>query len=313
MKPDISAILCTHNQAHYLKKSLMSLISQSLPRKRYEIIVVDNASRDRTKEIILDLRSCLNLRYVYEPKLGLSQARNRGWQEASGNYAAYLDDDAVARTDWLSRILQRFKSLHTSPAAVGGRIKPIWETGRPQWLVPQLSPFVGIIDWSSEPMYLNDTNLYLAGSNMAFSMSALKEINGFSPRLGRQGGKLLSSEEILLQRQLMKRDMPVFYDPGIAVSHHLKPACISKSWFKRRLFWQGASDAILEHQLAESSGESWRYLPILRQNISDLITACRIYALKKTKRSRDTFAARSRIYEVWGHLVFSSRILLNRY
>ncbi|MGB5916428.1 MAG: glycosyltransferase family A protein, partial [Phormidesmis sp.] len=99
--PLISAIICTHNREQYLGAAIDSLLAQTLDC--YEIIVVDNASTDATAAIAKSrVDSAANnaantkVRYIYEPTLGLSVARNRGAKEAQGEILAYLDDDAEA-------------------------------------------------------------------------------------------------------------------------------------------------------------------------------------------------------------------------
>jgi len=100
----ISAIICTYNGGRYLKRAIESLASQSLSRKDYEIIVVDNCSTDSTKEIVGSLLNNVeNLRYCYEPEIGLSHARNRGIQESMGGETEALPQ-TVER--WLEGDLQ---------------------------------------------------------------------------------------------------------------------------------------------------------------------------------------------------------------
>ena len=96
MNVQISAVVCTHNRAAYLRKALQSLVDQTMAQELYEIIVVDNASTDGTKQVVSEYSGASNLRCLYEPVIGLSRARNTGWGNARGEYVAYLDDDAVA-------------------------------------------------------------------------------------------------------------------------------------------------------------------------------------------------------------------------
>ncbi len=76
--PRISAILCTHNRADYLERALKSLAEQSLPPEQFEVVVVDNASSDRTLDVTKQwMIRMSNLRYEREERLGLSQAQHR--------------------------------------------------------------------------------------------------------------------------------------------------------------------------------------------------------------------------------------------
>lgn len=213
----ISAVICTLNRMEYLRKAIKSLTEQTLPKERYEILIVDNRSTDGTRGVVLDeFSSVQNLRYLHEPILGLSQARNTGWQNADGKYMAYLDDDAVASSNWLEKILSVFDAAGSDIGCVGGRIVPIWKTPRTPWLPAELLSYLSVMNPSNNPMIL-DNNKQIAGANIAFPKDVLEEIGGFRTDLGRKGDKLLSNEEILLRRQLEAKGYSCFYHPGIVV------------------------------------------------------------------------------------------------
>ena len=91
----ISAIICTHNRAHLIYDTIDSLLQQNFSKNSYEIIVVDNASYDNTQNLIQErYGKAENLKYIFEKNLGLSYARNTGWQNANGQFIAFIDDDA---------------------------------------------------------------------------------------------------------------------------------------------------------------------------------------------------------------------------
>ena len=242
MSVKISAVICTHNRAEYLRKALNSLVEQTLPEALYEIIVVDNASKDNTKKVIDEFSKVANLRYVKEPKLGLSYARNTGWRSAKGEYVAYLDDDAIASPGWLEKILEVFETIKPQPGCVGGKIEPMWEAPRPSWLSDAQLGDLAIVDWSDKPVILNEKQ-WLAGANMSLPKKILGEINGFQVDFGRTGNKLFTGEDILLQRQLMGKGYHCFYHPDVLVRHHIPPSRLTKSWFMKRAYWQGVFDA----------------------------------------------------------------------
>lgn len=241
----ISAIICTYNRASYLRKAIQSLVDQDLAKNEYEILVVDNCSSDDTKKVVTEeFNSAPNLKYIFEPQLGLSNARNTGWKAAKGAYIAYLDDDAIASSHWLSQLIQTFESTTPMPGCVGGKIDPIWEADRPQWLPDNLLPYLTILDWSDQTLVL-DKAQYIAGANMAFSKTALELVNGFQSELGRKGKKLLSNEELVLQNQLRNHNLDIIYDPIAVVDHHVVLNRLKQKWFLERTYWQGVSRAYL--------------------------------------------------------------------
>lgn len=264
----ISAIICTHNRANYLIKAIKSLIEQTLSEGDYEIIVVDNASLDDTKQIVQnDFLGVLNLRYSYEPRLGLCYARNTGWKNANGQYVAYLDDDAIACENWLENIISVFKTVKPTPGCVGGRIVPIWESPRPIWLDDCKMGFLAILDWSTNPIYL-DEHQYLAGVNFAFPRRLLELIGGFDVRMDRQGKNLLSNGDILAERQIEAKGYRCYYDPHIIVRHHVPVSRLSQKWFVHRAFWQGVSDIKMQQILCPKKTRE-----LLREAIAE---ACKI-------------------------------------
>ena len=245
MSIHISAIICTHNRAGYLSKALQSLVNQSLPKEQFEILVVDNKSTDNTRQVVCEEFAFVpNLRYFYEPIIGLSQARNTGWCNASGEYVAYLDDDAIACPQWLEKILDAFSKVVPQPGGVGGKVEPIWEVPRPDWLPDPLLPYLTIVDWSEVPTTLDDWR-YIAGANMAYPKLLLEAIGGFQAELGRQGNQLQSSDEICVRDWIRSRGYKIYYDPEIAVKHHVPASRLTQVWFIQRLYWQGISDAYL--------------------------------------------------------------------
>jgi glucosyl-dolichyl phosphate glucuronosyltransferase len=234
----ISAVVCTYNRGSYIAKTIDSLLSQSLRRDLYEIIVVDNASTDDTASVVKNYES-EGVRYVYEPRQGLSYSRNTGFQQSRGDIVAYIDDDAMAHPDWLEKLLKAF-SADAKIAAAGGKINPVWEIAKPDWITPNLYTYFSCIDWSDKPYYLKEGK-YLFGCNMAFKRNLLVDCGGFSTKLGRIGNNLLSNEEWEVFRYIDKRGLKKYYDPEICVEHMVLRSRINWKWLKSRFYWQGVS------------------------------------------------------------------------
>jgi glucosyl-dolichyl phosphate glucuronosyltransferase len=242
---DISVIICTRNRAAYLQKCLDSLLVQSLPPGRYEVIVVDNGSEDSTAD---DVRARSEatpspaIRYLSETRLGLSVARNTGIQAASGPLVAFLDDDAFACAEWLENILLAFAAGGQELGCVGGKIELVWEKARPPWLSDTLLGPLGKLDIAPVPVQLS-ANQYLYGGNLAVRKTLLQEVGMFDPSLGRRGKLLISNEEIDLQDRLRLKGTSRYYDPGVLVYHHARRECVSRRWYLQRRFWQGVSES----------------------------------------------------------------------
>jgi glucosyl-dolichyl phosphate glucuronosyltransferase len=241
----ISAIICTFKRPEYLRVALGSLCEQSLPREQYEIIVVDNAVDNAIERIVKEFSDeGLNLRYLPEAETGLSRARNTGLKAAAGCYVAYMDDDARADARWLETLVAAFEQS-PAPAAIGGRVWLDWQGERPGW-VPErhLSLFTYVDHGDCGHPLGNDE--YLVGANIAFEKDALHLVGGFDPKLGRQGTVLLSGEEAAIVAELQQLNKAVYYEPAAVVWHSVDQSRRRPSWLLRRLFWDGASQPLID-------------------------------------------------------------------
>ena len=101
-KLSISVAIITFNRAEWLKDALTSLTKQT--RQPDEVVVVDNGSKDHTKDVVLSFSDRLNIKYVYELIHGIPHARNASIRNATGDIIASIDDDCVADENWLKQI-----------------------------------------------------------------------------------------------------------------------------------------------------------------------------------------------------------------
>jgi glucosyl-dolichyl phosphate glucuronosyltransferase len=295
MGVEISALVATYNRAHYLRKALQSLIDQSLPQTRYEIIVVDNGSNDETRDVVAAFESAGNVRYFYEPVTGVSRARNTGWRNAQGEYVAFLDDDGVASRDWLENLLAAFRECRPTPGMVGGRIEGIWEAPKPDWLSDKMLGTLGIINWGSERTVLQD-RVWLPLGNMATPASLLERTGGFREDLDRQGTKLRGNGEVYFGIQLKSLGFNLVYDPQVLMYHHVMAAKLTQAYFRNWFYWQGLSNAVMMNIEAPLSR-----LARVRISANKLAwVAPRLLLAPLSPRLDDRFRRRCQVAEVLG-------------
>ncbi len=241
----IAAIICTHNRDSYLGAAIDSLLEQDI--NNYEVLVIDNASSDRTKEVVESRLGDPRLQYYYEPVLGLSVARNRGAKETTAPILAYLDDDAEASPQWLRVITEAYQE-NEKLAIAGGRVTLIWPPGitPPNWLSPGMSGGLGAYDLGEEVVHITNPNLTPRGLNYSLRRTFLEEIGGFDPNLGRVGKNLLSNEELYMTELALKKGWQVAYLPNALVAHNVAPERTKPGWFLSRSWWQGVSECYRE-------------------------------------------------------------------
>ena len=228
-----------------IEQAINSLIDQTLSKNKFEILVIDNASTDHTKEIVSSLQTTnSNLRYIYEDRLGLSNARNRGISEAKAELVAFLDDDARACPEWLALYLEAFESIEPGISAAGGKINLEYEVTPPRWLSNStMKRCLSYIDYSNEARLLDFAKLeYPFGANMVFRKKKLTEYGGFDPNLGRIGSCLLSNEEKALFAKLHQEKESVYYVPNASIVHLVPKSRLTMKFFVTRQYWQGRAD-----------------------------------------------------------------------
>jgi len=108
--PNVSIVIPAYNEEKYIGRLLASL--NKLPTENIlEIIVVDNGSTDKTREVVAGFFATQkNLRLINEPRKGVAWARSRATQEARGEIIAFLDADTYVSSRWLSKLLKVFSS-----------------------------------------------------------------------------------------------------------------------------------------------------------------------------------------------------------
>jgi glycosyltransferase involved in cell wall biosynthesis len=243
--PQIAAIICTHNREQYLGSAIESLLGQNC--EAFEILVVDNASSDRTREVVASYLGDPRLKYIYEPTLGLSVARNRGAKETTAPILAYLDDDAVASPQWLQVLVNAY-AQNQKLAIAGGKVTLIWPEGMlsPQWLSSSLAGGLGAYNLGDKVVSIEQPNLTPRGLNYSVRHTFLEQVGGFDANLGRVGKKLLSNEELYMTELALQHGWQVAYLPNALVAHHVDPKRLQPSWFLQRSWWQGVSECYRE-------------------------------------------------------------------
>ena len=223
--PRVSVVVCSYNGARTIRRTCQGLLDLNYPD--YEVIVVDDGSVDATSAIALEY----GFRVIRTENHGLSSARNTGFEAASGEYVAYIDDDAWPDRDWLMFLVHAFEV--TSAAAVGG---------------PNVSPTddsdeaLAIARAPGGPVHvlLDDSRAeHLPGCNLALRRSVLEENGGFDPRFRTAG------DDVDLCWRLLECGETIVYSPGAMVWHGRRR---SVRGYLRQQRGYGRAEALLEQK-----------------------------------------------------------------
>ncbi|MBN1890300.1 MAG: glycosyltransferase family 2 protein [Thermoflexales bacterium] len=256
MKLDLSVVVCIYNGEEYLRRCVEALLAQGYPRDRYEIILVDDGSRDSSRQIcetILDRHAgqLPKLAYVYQKNAGLANARNTGIYLAQGEIVAFIDQDAVAHVDWLSRLLEGFSTDQL--AVVGGRIELLNRES-------QIARFNHIVRYHQEfgpKEYVS----HIIGANMAYRCPIVRQIGGFHPYFRYRG------DETNLVRRLLAQGYTFGVAPQAIVYHKHQD---SVSLWMRTEYQEGHLMALIENT---TRGTAKRQLKTAALNVERLVIA----------------------------------------
>jgi glycosyltransferase involved in cell wall biosynthesis len=242
----MTVVIGTQDRSADLAIALDSLANQTCDPRRFEILVVDNGSRDGTRDLVAARQATMpNLRYVTEPVPGLSNARNRGIADARAEIVGFFDDDGEAEPDWATIVLDTFAS---SPDidAVGGRIHARWPGGdTPDWMSSAIAGHYAICDYGPERRDISFPE-YPFGPNMAIRRGRLQAIGGFRSELGPLGGNIRSCGETDLFYRLEQRPLRVVYEPRAVVHHRIPKSRATRAWLLKRAYRFGRSTSAMQ-------------------------------------------------------------------
>ncbi|NEQ09002.1 MAG: glycosyltransferase [Moorea sp. SIO4E2] len=268
--PRISVVICTYNGASTIRDTLEAL--QSLEYPDFEVIVVNDGSTDSTFEIAKEY----NVKLITTENRGLSNARNTGWQAATGEIVAYLDDDAYPDAQWLQYLA--YNLITTDYVGIGGpNLAPAGDGS--------IAACVAHAPGNPMPVLISDLEAeHIAGCNMAFRRDCLEAIGGFDPRFRTAG------DDVDVCWQLQQCGRKLGYSPAALVWHYRRNS-ISAYW--KQQVGYGKAEALLEQKWPEKYNQ-----------IGHLDWQGRVYGLGIPKTLQ---LKRWRVYQgVWGSAPFQS-------
>lgn len=237
--PTVSVVICCYTVTRWdlLLDVIESVRDQTIAPQEVFVIVDHN---EDLYERLVSVVDDVTLVKSSGPR-GLSGARNTGVGLANSDIVAFLDDDAEAAPDWLERLIAFYDDPDV--LAVGGRVEPVWDTGRPRYFGEELDWIVGC-SHRGMPRVASEVRNVI-GANMSFRLEVLRQVGGFNIALGRQGAKPLGCEEteICIRSRMGAPGSRIVYEPAAVVRHHVPAHRATFSYMLARSWSEGISKA----------------------------------------------------------------------
>jgi len=226
---NVSIIIPCLNEERNIRPCLESLASQDYPGD-FEIIVVDNGSDDKTREIVGDLsNSHPRIRLVLEPEKGTASARNAGVRSAAHDFLAFVDADCESPGGWLSTLVRGYEAAKIRDPgiiAVGGRNIAPGDAGPfVRAIEIALDSYIGSyvsIQGRQYPRAVLVSNLSM--SNALFEKEKIVEVGGFDESLRSE------AEDADINFRLAEAGYRFLFIPESFVWHRLRSS--PRLWLK---------------------------------------------------------------------------------
>ncbi len=255
----ISVAICTWNRSRLLKQTLEHLARMRLPEGiDWELIIVDNRSEDDTREVIQQFEGQLPIVYVFEPVQGHSRSRNAAIGRASGDLMVWTDNDVIVDPGWLASHLAGAEK-HLSADFFGGRIEPVFELERPEWLTAT---------WDKcQPVYatrdLGDSEFRLAegqfpyGANFAIRTAVQRQFL-FDESAGRQADGMLGEDEVGVLRRVEAAGHHGVWLPEASLQHFIPADRATPEYVGSYFFGQGRANVLKGRPTMDSRWHAFR-------------------------------------------------------
>lgn len=235
----VSVIIATFNRSNSLVETIESLLAQEYDDSfDYEIIIVDNNSKDATKDIVQGYinQHGSKIKYYFEPRQGKSNALNTGIKYSNAEILAFTDDDCVVRKDWLLNIVNIFRNKDID--LLGGKVTPVLREGVPGWL--DINKLKGpIANYYLEDIYVenNERKILPTGSNLSFRRSSCDKFGYFESKWRAE-----DTEFCMRWDQLKAR---IAYSSDVCVFHNIPSSRLTKKYFRKWYFLCGKNISLV--------------------------------------------------------------------
>lgn len=230
-----------------LRRVLDSLLVQTYPADFFEVIVVDNGSKDETAAVFAKFsKQFPNTRYYFDDRPGLHIGRHVGLNQGRGEILVYTDDDIRAFPSWLAGIAESFEDSQV--ALVGGKILPEFEIEPPNWVETlwektssgKILTCFSLLDFGEKIQEI--LPIYVFGCNFSIRKSILEDLNGFHPDGMPEDLVLWRGDgETAVAKAVQERGYKIIYNPKASVFHAVMKNRMTTGYLYSRAFAGGVS------------------------------------------------------------------------
>lgn len=262
--PAVSVIISTFNRAALLAPALRAILERQRVDVPCELIVVDNNSSDDTADVLEAFaRSHPGMRWLSEPRPGVSHGRNAGIRAASSPIVAFTDDDIRVAPDWVATIKRLFDD-HPEIDCVGGPVLPIWEAPPPGWLDTRHWSPLSVTDYGPREFDITaDHPRCLLTSNLALRKRVFSTIDMFSPRFPR-------GQDHELQLRYWLAGGRALYSPQLVVHTEVPATRMTKAYHRRWHSQNGAACARMWLRERTTPAAALRTDPLVRRTFMNV-------------------------------------------
>lgn len=253
----VAVIVCAYSPDRWepLQEAVASLRGQSFDGEVRVGIVIDGD--EQLCELATDEYNSDGDVFVYcnNGSVGVSTSRNNGVEQLDSDVdvVAFMDDDAVARPDWIAQLVETYEETDT--VAVGGRMVAEWVEREPRFLPEEHYWLIGVNGRDLAEPGEEVRNTF--ASNMSFRYNVFRELGGFADSIGRRDDANLQGEEPELGARLRAEyGHGMVYNPDAVVAHKIFPYRLEFRWLVDRAFWQGYSKRAIDSLTFETSADA---------------------------------------------------------
>ena len=258
MSLTFSVVVPTFNRPAALRACLEALANIEYSKDEWEAIVVDDGGSQPLDAVIRDFSARLPLRFLRQENAGPAAARNRGAQEARGQFLAFTDDDCAPDKLWL-RHLQEALQRHPQTLIGGHTLNALRDNsyaGASQLLIDYLYE-----QWNERA----GTAQFFASNNMAMNRAAFLQLGGFDTTFTRA-----ASEDREWCERWIASGRELFYAPKATI-RHAHNLTLRSLW--RQHFAYGSGAWQFHQARAARGGQFWKprlsfYSGLLRYPLS---------------------------------------------